>query len=97
LYLNGEKVNQFDFNLWPSDNIKRTTTGLKFAGNLTSGGNKLALGFIQGSMNRIIQDTWADPADIYSNHFKGLMDDVRIFKVVLTSEEVAILYAAEKP
>jgi hypothetical protein len=97
-YINGAKVIQSDFNLWP-DVVGgvRTITGVKYAGNLTGGGNKLALGFMQGSQNRIITDSWADPADIYSNHFKGQMDDLRIFKVALTSDEVATLYAAEKP
>jgi hypothetical protein len=97
MYLNGEKVNQLDFDLWPMGDPKTTISGLQFAGNLTEGGNKLALGFIQGSGNRIITDSWADPADIYSNHFMGLMDDLRFFKSALTSAEVATLYAAEKP
>jgi hypothetical protein len=97
MYLNGEKVNQLDFDLWPMGDPKTTISGLKFAGNLTGGGNKLALGFIQGSSNRIIAETWANPADIYSNHFMGQMDDVRIFKAALTAEEVATLHAAEKP
>ncbi len=97
MYLNGEKVKQHDFNLWPTGDAKRNITGVKFAGNLTGGGNKLALGFIQGSLNRIINDTWADPADPLNNHFKGVMDDVRIFKVALTASEVTTLYTAEKP
>lgn len=97
MYLNGEEVKQHDFNLWPDGDPKRTITGVKFAGNLAGGGNKLALGFLQGSQNRIITDSWADPSDLYSNHFKGLMDDVRIFKVALTASEVATLYAAEMP
>lgn len=97
MYLNGAKVMQTDFNLWPMGDPKRTITGLKYAGNLTGGGNKLALGFIQGSTNRVITESWADPADIYSYHFQGLMDDLRIFKIALTSEEVTTLYNAEKP
>lgn len=97
MYINGEKVNQFDFNLWPVSDARRTVTGVKFAGNLTGGGNKLALGFIQASQNRIIPDSWADPANPFSNHFKGQMDDVRIFKVALNAAEVTTLYTAEKP
>lgn len=97
MYINGEKVKQHDFNLWPVDDPKKETTGVVFDGNLTGGGNELALGFIQGSENRIITEDWADPADIGSNHFKGLMDDLRIFKVALTAEEVSKLYSDEKP
>jgi len=97
MYINGEKVKQHDFNLWPVGDPKKATTGVTFDGNLGGGGNKLALGFIQGSENRIITDDWANPADLGSNHFKGLMDDLRIFKVALTPEEVGTLYADEKP
>ena len=97
MYINGEKVKQHDFNLWPVGDPKKATTGVVFDGNLGGGGNKLALGFIQGSQNRIITDSWADPADTGSNHFMGLMDDLRIFRVALTAEEVSTLYVDEKP
>lgn len=96
MYLNGEMVKQSDFDLWPVDDPRRNVTGVKFAGNM-EGGNKLALGFIQASQNRIILHDWANPAEIYTYHYKGLMDDVRIFKVALTETEVATLYTAEKP
>ncbi|HTH56734.1 MAG TPA: Ig-like domain-containing protein [Cyclobacteriaceae bacterium] len=97
IYINGEKVKQQDFNLWSEKDLERTITGVTFKGNLAGGGNKLALGFIQGSQNRALVDSWADPANIYSEHFQGQMDDVRIFKVALTATEVGTLYAAEKP
>ena len=66
MYVNGEKTRSWDFNLWPTCTApcKATATGVKFAGNTTGGGNKLALGFIQASGNRIISDTWADPASV---------------------------------
>lgn len=96
MYINGEKVKQSDFDLWPVDDARRNVTGVKFAGNM-DGGNKLALGFIQASQNRVVLHDWANPAEIYTYHYKGLMDDVRIFKVALTETEVATLYTAEKP
>jgi len=58
---------------------------------------EMALGFIQASGNRIITDTWADPSDPTNNHYKGLMDDLRIWKAALTATEITALYAAEKP
>jgi hypothetical protein len=97
MYINGDKTRSWDFNLWPNGELKKTALGVKFAGNLTGGGNKLALGFIQASGNRIITDTWADPSDPANNHFKGLMDDVRIWKATLTATEITALYNAEKP
>lgn len=96
MYLNGEKVKQSDFDLWPEDDARRTVTGVKYAGNM-DGGNKLALGFIQASQNRVVLHDWANPAEIYTYHYKGLMDDVRIFKVALTETEVTTLFMAEKP
>jgi hypothetical protein len=42
-------------------------------------------------------ETWGDPSYPFTYHYQGQMDDVRIFKVALTSEEVATLHAAEKP
>lgn len=96
MYINGEKVKQNDFNLWPVGDPKRTITGVKYAGNM-DGGNKLALGFIQASQNRVVPHDWANPTDIYSYHFKGLMDDLRIFKVALSGAEVKTLHEAEKP
>ncbi|CAN5309711.1 hypothetical protein BH09BAC3_BH09BAC3_10820 [soil metagenome] len=97
MYLNGEKVKQHDFNLWPDGDAKKGALGVTFAGNLTGGGNKLALGFIQGIGNPIITDSWAQYADPLNKHFKGQMDDVRLFKVALTAAEVTTLYTAEKP
>lgn len=95
MYVNGQKVRSWDFNLWPAGEAKRGALGVKFAGNPT--GNNLAFGFIQGSANRIITDSWADPADPANNHFKGLLDDVRIFKRAITDGEVTLIYNSEKP
>jgi hypothetical protein len=96
MYINGEKVKEHDFNLWPSDAKKKNITGVKYAGN-PAPGNKLALGFIQARDNRVITDTWADPADPANGHFKGLLDDVRIFSKPLTQTEVTLMYNSEKP
>jgi len=97
MYVNGEKVRSFDFNLWPAGPGKATVSGMAYAGNTTGGGNKLAFGFIQASQNPTLSDTWAQYSDPNNNHFKGQMDDVRIFKVALTAAEVTTLYTAEKP
>ncbi len=96
MYINGEMVKQHDFNLWPEGDPKRNITGVAYAGN-PAPGNKLAFGFIQARENRIITDTWADYSDPANNHFKGLLDDVRIFSVAVTAEEVKMMYDSEKP
>ena len=61
----------------------------------TPNGNKLALGFIQARDNRVITDDWANYAT-GTNHFKGLIDDLRIFSEPLTATEVQLMYNSEK-
>ena len=97
MYINGEKMKSQDFNLWPTGDAKQGAIGLKYAGGAL--GNQLAFGFIQGSTNRTITDTWADPtnADPTLNHLKGQLDDVRIYHKVLTAAEIDLMYKSEKP
>ena len=96
MYVNGEKVREFDFNLWPADAAKKNATGVKYAGNAAPG-NKFAIGFIQARDNRTITDSWANYADQANNHFKGSLDDIRIFHSALTQTEVTLMYNSEKP
>jgi hypothetical protein len=96
LYYNGEKMKSFDFNLWPAGDVKKGVTGQKYDGNAL--GNRLAFGFIQGRNNRTISDTWADYSHADANgHFKGQLDDVRIFHKAITAGEVGLIYNSEKP
>jgi hypothetical protein len=95
MYINGELVKQHDFNLWGVGEKKATITGVAYAGN--PNGNKLALGFIQGRENRILADEWADYSIAANKHFKGLLDDVRIFSVPVSQTEVTLMYNSEKP
>lgn len=94
MYINGEKVKEHDFDLWPNDAKKKTITGVTFAGNAT--GDKLALGYIQGRENRIVTDDWANYAT-GNGHFKGLLDDIRFFSKSITATEVSLMYNSEKP
>jgi hypothetical protein len=90
-------VKEHDFNLWPNDAKKKNIVGVKYAGNAAPG-NELAFGFIQARENRIITDTWADYAsEDAANHFKGLLDDFRVFDHSLTATEVLLMYNSEKP
>jgi hypothetical protein len=96
LYYNGEKMKSFDFNNWPAGDAKKGVIGLKYAG--TALGNKFALGFIQGRDNRIVPDTWADYASVdATEHFKGQLDDIRIWHKTITAGEVLLMYNSEKP
>jgi hypothetical protein len=95
LYFDGVKMKSFDFNLWPDGDAKRGVTGLQYAG--VAQGNKWALGFIQGRNNRTISDDWADYANPANNHFKGQLDDIRIWHKTLTENEILLMYNSEKP
>ena len=95
LYYNGQKMKSFDFNLYPAGHVLKGAIGPKYAGN--PAGNNLALGFIQGRNNRIVTDEWANYADPANSHFKGQLDDIRIWHKTITASEVLLMYNSEKP
>jgi Bacterial Ig-like domain/Concanavalin A-like lectin/glucanases superfamily len=97
MYVNGQKARAWDFDLWPDADAKRGATGVAFAGNTTGGGNNFAIGFIQASGNRIIADSWADPSVTTNNHFKGLLDDIRIYDTAISEAAILLMYNSEKP
>ena len=98
LYVNGQLIETDNFNL---------TTGLLNITGMTFNdddagtdviGTALALGF-----NHDIETThwdnepWGGYDFTTSNHFKGMLDDLRIWEVALNETEVQTLYDAEKP
>jgi hypothetical protein len=95
MFVNGEKVKEFDFDLWPDWDVRKKITGVVYNGN-PAPGNKLALGFIQARENRRLTPFWANYADQGSNHFKGQLDDLWIFSSALTDTEAIQLYNSEK-
>jgi hypothetical protein len=94
MYINSEKVKQTDFDLWPDGDVRKKIVGVAYWGN-PAPANKLAIGFIQARQNPIMLQPWANYKDEFSNHFKGLMDDLWIFNVALTDIEVQQLYNTE--
>lgn len=98
LYFNGEKMKSFDFDLWPDDDAKKTVVGMKYAGTEPDVENKLAFGFIHSRGGTLWDsESWGGYDFTTANHFKGLLDDVRIFHEALTETEVQLLYNSEKP
>lgn len=95
LYINGVEMKAQDFNLYGSTHPLYKATGLKYAGN--SGNNSLAFGFIQDKNDPTITDSWADYTITTNNHFKGQLDDVRVFHRTLTAIEIQLMYNSEKP
>ncbi|TVQ01368.1 MAG: hypothetical protein EA359_14050 [Balneolaceae bacterium] len=97
LYYNGELMKSFDFDLWPQDAIQRTVTGIKYAGNAPEVVNELALGFIQSRAGTLWNnEPWGGYDFPTANHFKGQLDDIKIYHKVLTAGEIKLMYESEK-
>lgn len=98
LYVNGVKMMQSDFNLWPDGDAKRSISGQKaFTAPSPEFSSKFAFGFIKDrSAGLWAAEPWGDYTNPDANHFKGQLDDVRFFDVALTAAEITQLYNAEK-
>lgn len=97
LYYNGDLMKSFDFDLWPDDAIQRTVTGMKYAGKEPDVVNDLAFGFIQSRAGTMWDnEPWGGYDFPTSNHFKGQLDDIKIYHKVLTDGEVRLMYESER-
>ncbi|MBI5917265.1 MAG: Ig-like domain-containing protein [Bacteroidetes bacterium] len=97
LFINGDLMETDNLNNAPG---LEDVTGLFFDDSNIGEtiGNSLALGFNHDrSSTHWNGETWGNYDEPGSNHFKGMMDDLRFWNVALTSSEVMALYAAEKP
>jgi hypothetical protein len=91
-------MKSFDFDLWPDGDPKQTVVGLKYGGSEPDVVNKLAFGFIQSRDGTLWStEPWGNYDLPTANHFKGQLDDVRIFHKAITAEEVSLMYESEKP
>ncbi len=96
IYMNGTLMKTQNFNNWPSGDNFQSVTGLTLNTAGVSASSNLALGYYcdratgAGSIF-----PWATYSDVTSNHFNGLMDDVRIFNRALTPAEVTLVYNSE--
>lgn len=98
VYVNGVKMMQSDFNLWPDGDAKRSVSGQKaFTAPSPEFSTKFAFGFAKDrSAGLWNAEPWGNYSNPDANHFKGQLDDVRFFDVALTPTEVQQLYNAEK-
>jgi len=93
MYINGTKMKEQDYNLY--DAPMTTATGLVYNG--ATGNNTFVFGFIQDKSNPTIPDSWADYTIPTNSHFKGLLDNVKVFHKSLTEQEIQLMYNSEKP
>ncbi len=92
MYINGEKMKEQDYNLY--DAPMTQATGLIYNG--AAGNNTFVFGFIQDKTNPTIADDWAQYENTANNHFKGMLDNVRVFHKALTEKEIQMMYDSEK-
>jgi hypothetical protein len=97
MYMNGEAVKAQDFNLWPATDKWVKATGMMYGGKEPDVVNELAFGFIQSRAGTMWDtEPWGGYAVQGANHFKGQLDDVRIFNKAITAAEVDLMYKSEK-
>lgn len=98
MYINGEKMKQQDFNLYGAEHPLINTVGMKYGGVSPEVENELAFGFIQSRAGTLWDaEPWGGYDFTTANHFKGQLDDVRIFHKALTETEIQLMYNSEKP
>ena len=98
MYINGELMKSQDFDLWPDGAPKRNVTGIGYRGVASDVEPILAFGFIKSIDSPIWAGTpWGDYTVPTANHFKGDLDDVRIFSAPFSATDARDLYDAEKP
>jgi hypothetical protein len=97
MYMNGEAVKAQDFNLWPVTDKWVKVTGMLYGGKAPDVVNELAFGFIQSRAGTMWDtEPWGGYGIPGANHFKGQLDDVRIFNTAITAAEVDLMYKSEK-
>lgn len=96
LYFNGEIMKSFDFDLWPDGDPKQSVTGMTYAGSEPDVVNELAFGFIHSREGTMWDnEPWGGYDFEGANHFKGQLDDVKIYHKVLTETEIQLMYDSE--
>lgn len=98
LYIDGVMMKQQDFNQWLSGDPARRITGLKYGGSAPQQENIFAMGFFHSEGSAAYSGTsWGNYYSPYANHFRGWLDEVRIFHSTVTSVEVEQMYILTKP
>jgi len=99
VYLNGTLMETDDYHLWPAGDPVMSVTGMEFppASYETDLGTNFVFGFASDPSTVFWSDTdFGNYANPDANHFKGMLDDVRIWHRALTAQEVSLIYNSEK-
>lgn len=96
MYVNGELRIKHDFSLWPEDATERLVTGMTFGGAEPEVYPDLAFGFLQSRRGNLWDgEPWGGYDFPTANHFKGQLDDVKIYHKALTETEIQLMYDSE--
>jgi len=100
MYLNGDLIKVEDFDLWIDDNgepyPETTIDSLKYNGTEPDVYPILTFGFVHARIGTLWDsEPWGNYDSPDANHFKGMLDDVRIFHKALTEQEIGLMYDSE--
>jgi AraC-like DNA-binding protein len=97
IYIDGQLMKEQSY-LEYAPHPQEDCVGWKYNGEEPNVFPDLAFGWVQSRRGELWNDTGFGNYDIpTSNHYKGMLDDFRIFSAAYTSEDVLDLYNAEKP
>lgn len=96
MYVNGELRITHDFSLWPEDATERLVTGMAYGGAEPETYPELAFGFVQSRAGTLWDaEPWGGYDIPTSQHFKGQLDDIKVYHKVLTDTEIQLMYTSE--
>ena len=97
LYINGTKMKEQNFNLWPVGDPARNIMGMKYGGTFPLQENILALGFFHSRNSTDYSGTsWGNYYTPWANHFRGWIDELRIFTSTLNARDVLQMYTVTR-
>lgn len=96
IYIDGVLRIQHDYSLWPEDATERLANRLEYGGAEPDVVNELAFGFVHSRAGTMWdQEPWGGYDFPTANHFKGQLDDIKIYHKVLTDTEIQLMYDSE--
>lgn len=98
IYIDGQLMKSQDYNLYGETHPQFNAVGWAYGGEVPTTYPELAFGFIQSRAGELWDsEPWGSYDLPTSNHYKGMLDDFRVFQAPFSGTQVADLYNAEKP
>lgn len=98
IYMDGQLMKSQDFNLYGETHPQQNCVGWGYGGEIPTVYPELAFGFVQSRAGTLWDsEPWGNYDVPTSNHYKGMLDDYRIFSAAYSADDVLQLYNDEKP